>query len=102
VIDKNTEELLSPVEATKTVPNRRAGRPTNTSCIYRWMHTGCRGIKLEFIQIGGTRFTSREALDRFFTRLTNQATGSQLQSQPTVSKQRSIAAAEAELASIGL
>jgi hypothetical protein len=31
---------------------------------------GCKGVVLESIEIGGTRCTSREALARFFERLT--------------------------------
>lgn len=102
MVDKNTENLISPSEAAKSLPHRRMGRPVNTSCIYRWMSSGCRGVKLEFIQVGGSRFTSREALDRFFAVLTAQANGTQLPAQPTASTQRSIAAAEAELAAMGL
>lgn len=44
-------------------------RRIHTSTFYRWSTVGCRGVVLETIQIGGTRCTSREALQRFFERL---------------------------------
>ncbi len=70
MIDPNTETLLSLTEAAKGLPRRRAGKRPHVSCCYRWSNTGCRGVVLETIQIGGTRCTSKEALARFFRRLT--------------------------------
>lgn len=73
MIDTNTETLLSFAEATKGLPRRRGGRKPHVSTLYRWADAGCRGIRLESIQIGGTRCTSAEALQRFFSALTAQA-----------------------------
>lgn len=70
MIDPNTETLLSLTDACKILPRRRAGKKVSLSCAYRWSVSGCRGVILETIQIGGTRCTSREALARFFRRLT--------------------------------
>jgi hypothetical protein len=42
----------------------------HVATVYRWSTTGVRGVVLETLQIGGTRFTSREALQRFCERLT--------------------------------
>ncbi len=69
-IDPNTETILSLTEAPKTLPARRRGKKPHVSCIYRWTTTGCKGVILESIQVGGTRCTSREALARFFEKLT--------------------------------
>jgi hypothetical protein len=63
------ETIIPPAEAAKELPRRRRGRKTHVSTVYRWMTSGCRGIVLESIQVGGTRCTSREALQRFFERL---------------------------------
>jgi hypothetical protein len=64
------EENLMPFpDAAAIVPRRRGRRKTHVSTFYRWSTIGCRGIVLETIQIGGTRCTSREALQRFFERL---------------------------------
>ena len=71
MIDPSTETLISLNEAAKGLPRRRAGKKVSLSCMYRWSNfPGCRGIVLETIQVGGTRCTSREALGRFFRRLT--------------------------------
>ena len=64
------EELMSLSDAARALPRRRGGRKVNVSTVYRWTTTGCRGVVLESLQIGGTRCTSRQALSRFFQRLT--------------------------------
>lgn len=71
MIDALSETLISLTEAAKLLPARRGGKRVHVSCAYRWTNTGCRGVILESIQIGGTRCTSREALARFFDRLTH-------------------------------
>jgi hypothetical protein len=70
MINTNTETLISLAEAASSLPRRRAGKKPHVSCIYRWTTSGCRGVVLESVQVGGTRCTSREALARFFQRLT--------------------------------
>src|SRR5262245_57815498 len=69
MIDSTTETLISLTEAAKTVPRRRRGRKPHLSTLYRWATIGVRGIVLETLQCGGSRVTSREALQRFFERL---------------------------------
>ena len=69
-IDPNSEQLISLSEAARHLPRQRAGKRPHVSCIYRWTTAGCRGVILESIQIGATRCTSKEALARFFRRLT--------------------------------
>src|SRR5580692_5409866 len=63
------EDLLTLTRAARILPRRRAGRKPHPSTLYRWSTSGCRGVVLETIQIGATRCTSREALGRFFDRL---------------------------------
>ena len=70
MIDPNSETLISLAEAARSLPRRRGGKRPHVSCLYRWTTSGCRGVVLESIQVGGTRCTSREALARFFQRLT--------------------------------
>jgi hypothetical protein len=64
MIDTTVEEVRPLSQATKWVPSRRRGRPTHTSTLYRWKDEG-----LETIQVGGSCCTSREALQRFFEKL---------------------------------
>jgi hypothetical protein len=71
MIDHETETVLSLTDAAATLPRRRGGRRVNVATLYRWASHGCRGVRLETIQIGGTKCTSREALGRFFNRLTD-------------------------------
>jgi hypothetical protein len=70
MIDPNSEVVISLAEAARDLPRRRAGKKPHVSCLYRWTTSGCRGVLLESVQIGGTRCTSKEALARFFRRLT--------------------------------
>lgn len=67
------EDIISLAEAAKLLPRRRAGKKTSVATIYRWTKDGMRGVHLEFIQVGGTRCTSQEALQRFFDRLSENA-----------------------------
>jgi hypothetical protein len=65
-----TEEILPIARAMRAwVPARRGDRPAHASCGFRWAKYGLRGIRLETIRIGGTLCTSRQAMERFFTRL---------------------------------
>ena len=97
MIDPNTETVVSLTETARSLPTRRGGKKPHVSCLYRWTTTGCRGVILESIQVGGTRCTSREAVARFFRRLTQQA-NPQAETVCTVAqRQRAAAKAEAEL-----
>jgi len=67
------QTLMTLREAAATLPHRRGGRPTHSATLFRWATEGLRGIKLEVVQVGATKCTSREALARFFARLTEVA-----------------------------
>jgi hypothetical protein len=103
MIDTTTETILTLAEAAKSLPRRRRGRKTHVSTLYRWTVSGCRGIVLEHIQIGATRATSAEALQRFFERLTNPEPGggNPPLSQSLVQRQRRSEAAAKELERLG-
>jgi hypothetical protein len=70
MIDITRETLLTLAQAADELPRRRRGKKTHLSTLYRWATAGCRGVRLETLQIGATRCTSREALQRFFEALT--------------------------------
>jgi hypothetical protein len=55
----------------RMLPRTRNNRPVHANTLRRWAFTGRRGVKLETIVIGGVTCSSREALARFFERLTN-------------------------------
>ena len=69
MIDISKEHVIPLAAVAAELPRRRRGRKTHISTLYRWSGPGCRGVILETIQIGATRCTSREALQRFFERL---------------------------------
>lgn len=53
----------------REVPNhlpQRRGKKIHYSTVYRWAMKGTRGRKLESTMIGGIRYTTMEALERFF------------------------------------
>ena len=70
MIDPHVEQVMSLTAAAKTLPSIRNGKRPHMCSIYWWSMKGLKGIVLETILISGTRCTSREALLRFFERLT--------------------------------
>lgn len=76
--------------------NRRAAELGST--------VGCRGIVLETLQTGGTRATSREAVARFFQRLTAAAHGgvTEVRSEQAAGRERHNEQVEHELDAAGI
>lgn len=70
-IDPLNEQLITLTEATKLCPRRRMGKKPHTSTLYRWATKGKNGIVLETLHSPSGRFTSKEALRRFFAALSN-------------------------------
>lgn len=77
--DLLAEDVLTLTQAAQTLPCRRLGRPTHVTTLLRWSKAGIRGVRLETIQVGGTRCTSRQALRRFVERVTEVSAASQSQ-----------------------
>jgi hypothetical protein len=69
MIDLKTEDCILLSRAGPVVP----GRPS-VPTLFRWALKGCRGIKLETIMVGGRRFTSTQAIQRFVNRLSQDNT----------------------------
>lgn len=76
------EELLSLADAAKRLPRKNSGKRVHVAALYRWASTGCRGVVLETLQVGGQRFTSMAALQRFAEELTNSCERCQIGSDP--------------------
>jgi hypothetical protein len=105
-IDSTSETLISLADAAKELPRRRRGRKTHVSTLFRWTTAGCRGVVLESIQVGGTRCTSREALQRFFERLSQPVQagtipGPVLKGRTLAQRQRASVEAGRKLAEMG-
>lgn len=101
MIDMSTENLIALADVPSHLPERRGGKRPHTSCIYRWAQRGCKGIRLETIQIGGTSCTSSEALQRFFDRLTAARCGEPVPTRTSRQRQRAHDSANAELERAG-
>jgi hypothetical protein len=101
MIDVSTETVLSLPDAAKRLPKRRAGVVPHVATLYRWAQKGCKGIRLETIQIGGTSCTSTEALQRFFDRLTAARSGETVPVRTSRQRQRAQEEANAELERAG-
>lgn len=80
MIDLLNETPLSLGEACKAIPSLDGKRP-HISTVFRWMTTGFRGVQLEHVRIGRRMCTTREALDRFFQRITEGIAGAPGKSQ---------------------
>lgn len=61
MIDPSNEKLIPFQKAPEHIPGGRK----SICCLHRWRLNGVRGAKLETLLVGGTRFTSVEAIARF-------------------------------------
>jgi len=91
-IDLATENLKTLSEAARTLP----GGPVHVSTVHRWRLKGVRGIRLETILRGGVRFTTDEAINRFFAASTAAADCETPQVPTNAQRERAIRKAEAE------
>jgi hypothetical protein len=94
-----TEQIVSLTEAAGLLPRRRKGRKPNVATLYRWAKNGCRGVVLETLQVGGTKCTSIEAIQRFCNRLSG---GAAVPYRTTGSAERRLAQVNKELDAAGL
>ena len=102
MIDLTCEQLLTLRQAAARLPRRRAGRKASVSTVYRWTTRGCRGVQLDYLQVGATRCTSVEALGRFFGQLTTAASGPSTVCRSASNRERAIRQADEELAKDGI
>lgn len=60
MIDFETDDLITVGQLAKRLPSIQGARP-NQSTIWRWMHKGIRGVRLETIAVGGRTCTTWKA-----------------------------------------
>jgi hypothetical protein len=77
MIDLMQEHLIAVREVPKLLPLRSNGKPIHLSACYRWMEKGINGTRLESVRVGGTTYTSREALQRFANHLSRSSQASE-------------------------
>jgi hypothetical protein len=106
------EELMRLSAAAKIVPvpkidragngaNDKPARGVNTATLWRWCTEGVRGVKLESIVVGGIRYTSRPALERFFSATTAAADQGHAATSPGA-RRRKIEASERACEELGV
>jgi hypothetical protein len=97
-IDIQNEELLTLKQAAQFLPNR-----PHIATLIRWWQRGCRGVKLTTILIGGQRYTSKEALQRFIEQTTAAADGAPApRAESSKAREKRLAKVEAELSAAGI
>lgn len=63
-IDFQREVPVALKDVPRFVP-KRSGKKVHYSTVYRWTTKGVRGRVLESVMVGGIRFTTLEAIERF-------------------------------------
>ena len=63
-LDLQKEQAITLAEVPNHVPKRN-GKKVHYSTVYRWTKKGSRGRVLESVLVGGVRFTTVEAVNRF-------------------------------------
>ena len=71
MIDINKEHLIRIHDVPRRLPRRPTGKQVHISAVYRWIKRGVRGVFLESVKIGGSTYTSEEALQRFADQRSN-------------------------------
>jgi len=66
-----TEQLIPFNQVPNLLPRLRRGRKPHVGSIFRWAQKGLSGHRLEYLQVGGVKCTSVEALQRFFEKITS-------------------------------
>ncbi len=87
-IELKSETLLSVADVPRCLPSRPGGRRVHVSAVYRWIHRGVRCVRLEAVRVGGTMYTSEEALERFARRLSQSSTSALPEEQDPPSRDR--------------
>src|SRR5262245_39852687 len=93
MIDSATETMLTLGQAARETPNRQGRRGIDARTIWRWAKRGIHGVLLETLRIGGVRYTSREALQRFFAASTAAADRTAIPARTPRQRAREVAAA---------
>jgi hypothetical protein len=69
VIGESLKDFIPLAEAPDHFPRRR-GKKVSLATVYRWTQSGCNGIRLHTVMVGGVRYTSPLAIEQFVANLT--------------------------------
>ena len=98
MIDTSTENLIALRDVPRCLPPRSNGKRLHISAVYRWSLRGIRGVRLETVKVGGTTYTSREAIQRFSERMSGTEPAAQLINPVSRARQRQLEQANAAVA----
>jgi Protein of unknown function (DUF1580) len=104
MIETSNERLLPFTELVRFVPRRR-GKKVHLSTLHRWATVGVNGIRLQVVQVGGTRCCSRESLERFWAALTAKVGLDSTESphtESTMTRRKQSESAARELSKLGV
>ena len=101
MINIQTESLI-PFRKVPAWTKEHLGNRVHPTTIHRWRLRGARGVKLETLLAGGTRYTSVEALNRFFAGTTAAADGETYVVESDVIDDEAVQDAEENLTSEGI
>jgi hypothetical protein len=96
------ETLVTIPQASALLPPDETGRRPHIATIYRWMLRGVKGVRLETCLVGGKRFTSHEALQRFSEAVTRAAQGKAAVPRQSTRRKQHDEAVDRELQAAGL
>jgi len=97
-INLRAETAKTLATAARTV----TGGPVHVSTIHRWRLKGVRGVRLETFLRGGIRYTTDEAIERFFAATTAAADSDAPASLTSRQREREISRAEREATEAGI
>ena len=100
MIDTLVEDLITPAEATALYPRGPTGKKVHVSKVYRDMGRGVRGIVLESVRTPRLA-TSRQAVARFFRRLSEVSRPAAPAARSDVARERANHVVEQELDRLG-
>lgn|GEM_PF-658676 len=97
MIDLTTETPKTLANAAQSLP----GGSVHVSTIHRWRMKGVRGVRLETFLRGGIRYTTDEAIARFFAATTAAADGDATTVRTPRQREREVTVAERECREAG-
>jgi hypothetical protein len=71
----NLSDYIAFAQACAELPRGRRGRKKSISTLYRWCESGRRGVRLRYVMIGGSRYTTIAWLNEFFEAVTAAVAG---------------------------
>ena len=82
-IDILNEDLILVRDLPGYLPKQPSGKKLHLSACYRWMKPGLQGVRLETVFIAGSRYTSKQAVNRFWHRVTERKDGKPNDAKPS-------------------